>query len=910
MRRTVLFLSIIAPTALHPHLLSSQVSNATPLPSAPEPQSAPKPDISAIPRATPLPPEKAPEPVTWDADTQSKHGSVYFLGSDPRTGKQVEVTSGDHLLRADTITYNEDTHEATATGHVRLTGGENGEYINATHGTYNLQTQTGRFYDASGSVNTHGPAPAIAHGASSSNGLSGTTTPAAVGRSGLVNSNPFLFWGKVVVKTGPQSYDIYDGSVTSCLLPNPDWLLSSGHLAVTSEQARAGATVFHLLGLPLFFLPYATHPVNTESRQSGILIPEVGQSNTNGWTIGEQYYVTLGRSADFTVGLIYYSLRGWSQSATFRAKGAGEDFFQSHFSALQDRGYYSGGVYVNQGGEDVTAAFRKQLTDTTRFVGDAEYLSSYIYREAFTNNFNQAVSSDITSIGYLINQNDGVSMDVLADRYQGLKRVATTTEPGEEVHILHVPSLDFTSIDRPIANLFGDIPLLFNLTGSIAGLKRVEPDFTSSGVIERLDLRPELALPFSGDGWHFLASVAGRETFYSRSRVTPYPPAAPPIESTEPVNRADVDFQLAIRPPAVERTFEVPESLQNFLGTEVRHTIEPEITYRVARGVDNFLSILRFDENDVVADTNQLEYGVTQHLYFRPKPKPVKPKPGCPTTPAQSTASVQLSQANTPPALPDVMNPTPSTSTDANGIPDASAQAPQEPFRTHAKSDPCNQPAVPTQQEWFSWRLTQRVFFDPTFGGAVITGRRNIFDSTLDLSGVAFLTGPRNISPLLSRARFRTSGHTDVEWDFDYDTGAKKFTSSNVYLDGRRGNLFGGISYALLSAPGRFSELIDNGSTVVSSPISNFKQMRALGGFGDPNKPGLAIAASAGIDIILDQIQYATIQATYNWNCCGLTVEYRKYELGSVRNENAYRFNFTLANIGGAGNIRHADRLF
>ena len=45
--------------------------------------------------------------------------------------------------------------------------------------------------------------------------------------------------------------------------------------------------------------------------------------------------------------------------------------------------------------------------------------------------------------------------------------------------------------------------------------------------------------------------------------------------------------------------------------------------------------------------------------------------------------------------------------------------------------------------------------------------------------------------------RFRTSGHTDVEWDFDYDTGAKKYTSSNVFIDARKGQLFGGISYAL-----------------------------------------------------------------------------------------------------------------
>jgi LPS-assembly protein len=858
------------------------VSNQAPLPDAPHP------DLAAIPRATPLPPEKAPDIVSWNADTQSKHDSIYTLSGN------VEVTYQDHLLRADTITYDEDTHLVTANGHVHLSGGENDEYITASHGTYNLKTGTGRFYDVTGSIGMHGEA----------------ATPDANGKTGLVTPNPFLFTGKVVVKTGPRTYDIYEGSVTSCLLPHPDWLLTSDHISMNQDQARAGSTVFHLLGIPLFFLPYATHPVDSEQRQSGILIPVLGQSSSKGWIIGEQAYITLGRSADLTLGLQYYSLRGWAESSTFRAKFAGEDFLQAHFSALQDRGFTpEGGTYTNQGGEDVTAAFRKQLTDTSRVVGDAEYLSSYVYREAFTENFNQAVSSDITSIGYLTNQDHGFDMDVRADRYQGLKRVPVNNEPGEEVHILHVPSLDFTSVDRQL----GTTPLLWSLTGSAAGLKRSEPDFTSSGIIERLDLRPELSLPLHFDGWNILASAAVRETFYTRSRVTPYPPAQPPIESTASVNRAAFDMNVVIRPPVIERTFQVPERFQNFLGTEIRHTIEPEITYRNTSGVDNFLSILRFDDIDLLSDTNQLEYGATQHLYFRPKPKPVKTKPGCPATPAASTTAVQLSQTSAPPELPDVMNPTPDQSTDANGIPDAFAQAPQSPIRTHAKSDECNQPAVPTQQEWFSWRLTQRYFFDPTFGNAVIDHRRNIFDTTLDLSGIAFLTEPRNISPLLSRMRFRTSGHTDVEWDFDYDTGAKKFTSSNIFLSGRKGNLFGGISYALLSAPGRSEEIIDDGNgeqTPVTSPVSNFKQMRVLGGFGDPNKPGLAIAANAGIDILLDQIQYAAVQTTYNWNCCGLTVEYRKYELGAVRNENAYRFNFTLANIGGAGNLRHSERLF
>ena len=154
-----------------------------------------------------------------------------------------------------------------------------------------------------------------------------------------------------------------------------------------------------------------------------------------------------------------------------------------------------------------------------------------------------------------------------------------------------------------------------------------------------------------------------------------------------------------------------------------------------------------------------------------------------------------------------------------------------------------------------------------------------------------------------------------MEWDFDFDTGAKKFTSDNVLVDVHEGNMFGGLSYARLNAPGRsYSEEITtvvNGTEVEgTSATSDFSQLRLLMGYGSPTKRGLAVAANVGLDLNLDQVQYGAAQVSYNWDCCGLSFEYRKYELGSVRNENAYRFNFTLANIGTAGNLRRAERLF
>ena len=596
----------------------------------------------------------------------------------------------------------------------------------------------------------------------------------------------------------------------------------------------------------------------------------------------------------------YFTLRGFSESGTFRYKGVGNDFVTAHVIALQDRGIKINGALSNQGGQDISVAFRRKITSKTRIQGDAEYLSSYTYREAFNESFNQAVSSDITSVIFAVNQQHGFSTAVRAGRYQGLKRVPITTrdangapisQAGQEVRIFHAPSLDFNALDHHL----GRTPLLLSMTASLAGLKRTQPNFVSSGIIERLDLRPELSLPLSGEGWNLMASAAVRETFYSRSRTTPNPP----VELTSPLNRSSFEMQLDVRPPVVERDFTVPRRLQKLLGPEVRHTIEPQIVYRNVRGIGNFLNVLRFDDVDIASNTNEVEYGVTQHIFGRRR----SAKSTLPCAAAAVNSALDIIQ----------LDPDAGGSLDANGIP--VPDAPTPPQRTLARSARKCDVQDGGQQEWISWKVAQKHLFDPRFGNAVVPARRNVFDTTLSFSGIAFLTEQRDTTPVISRFRMRTSSHTDIEWDADFDTGAKRFTSSNIFLDAHEGPLFGAVSYARLNAPGRsFTEKIDSNNaslaTLTASNVSDFSQMRVLLGYGTPSKPGLSAAANAGFDLKQTSLQYGALQTTYNWNCCGVSIEYRKYELGSVRNEGTYRFSFTLANIGTAGNLRRTQRLF
>lgn len=845
------------------------------------------PDGAEYPDAVPLPPPATD--VHIDTGTQTIAGSHFILDGN------VKVTYKDRTLAADHIDYNSDTGDVDMTGHVVVTKGETSERIEASHGTINLQTETGRFFDVVGSV---GSARKVAAAA----GPATSAEKAAASTQRYNNGNPFLFTGRMVVKTGPLKYEVYDGTITSCQLPDPDWLLSAAKFDVNDTQAHTANSVFHLMGLPVLWFPYVTHPLDANDRQTGILIPEIGiNSASKGDTVGEQIYWAINRSTDLTVGTIYYSARGWEQTASLRYRGLGQDFVKSHYSGLHDRGYYPGGVYVNQSGTDVTFSGRYDLIAgedpagavtpvQARAVADLEYLSSFPYREAFSTNFNQAVSSDVLSTIYATREQDGMVASLEGDRYQGEKRVESTNAvtgvvtPEEQVHIFHAPALEFTTTDHEL----GSTGLEWNLDSSAAALKRTQPGFETGGMIERLDVRPELAYPLHFGGWNLRPSVAGRETFYSRSRfpapATPVAGAPPVVENAATLNRAALDVRLDLRAPVLERTFD-SGWVRKLARHDVKHTIEPEVTYRYITGIDNFPDTLRFDLVDIASNTNEVEYGVTQRLFLREKGD----KP-CRAAGAGADATEILGSA---------------------GQPEDAVEDPGEAANRDETGEP-----VCGNREWISWRVAQKYFFDPTFGGAVSAtpGPRAILDTTLDFSGISFMTRQREISPILSRMRVRTSEKMDVEWDFDYDTCSapsaasvgctRKFTANNLYVDVHDGSISAGTIIGRLNAPAR--SYVEG----TLSSVANFTQMRAWFGFGKPNKPGFSAAASAGIDLDLGTVQYGAIQSSYNWNCCGVSVEYRKFELGTARNDNGYKFNFTLANIGSAGNLRHQDQVF
>jgi LPS-assembly protein len=752
-------------------------------------------------------------PVHIEADTQSKNGDTYTLDG------HVLIDYKHYIVHADHATYDSATAQVAARGHVTVDGGPSDEHMVSDHGVINLDAHTAHFYSVTGTL-----------------GVRAITRDRYV----FTAPNPFTITGDELLQLGPGNYQVIRGTMTSCRLPNPDWKLLSQTILVDNGEARARNSFFELRNLPVLYLPYVSHPTEKNQRQSGFLLPIFGNSTTKGFIAGEEAYFVLGRSSDLTLGAQYFSRRGFAPQGQFRYRGAGDDFAVVRFRSLLDRLPDA----VNQGGLDIVADGRRELSPSTRAVADIEYLSSYIYRQAFEENYSAAINSQVKSQAFLTHQRDGLAETARFERYQNFR----SDNPGDEIRVLHTPELHLEALDRPVDGS----PLLWGGEATAAALSRSEPGFQTTSVIPRIDLYPHLALPLSAAGWTLRSEAGIRETYYGRSQ-NPGPLGAVPTQRDASLNRTAFLGEISLRPPSVQRDFDSP-LLHRWFGGTLRHSIEPEFLYRFTTGINNFNSVLRFDQTDVLSNTNELEYGLTQHLFLRHLAQ--KPCKG--------------DQALGPATL-------------------------------------CGGGTI----DWLTWTVAQKHFFNPTFGGAVTNHTRNVLDSTLDFSGIAFLTRARNATPVISRLRLRTSSATDLEWDLDYDTLRGRIQASNVSATYRTGPIFVSLGdYQMHNIGAAPSDATVATSVTAPSGLSDFNQLRLAAIYGSPTRHGLSAGVNLGHDFTLGQTQYASAQAGYNRNCCGLTFELRRYSLGNVRDDTQYLFSFTLAGVGTAGNLNHLVRVF
>ncbi|HEX8162691.1 MAG TPA: LPS assembly protein LptD [Pyrinomonadaceae bacterium] len=754
--------------------------------------------------------------VTGDKDT---HVFLYEGNVDARVGI--------YRLQADKLTYYEATQKLVAEGSVVFDQGEL-QRITGSRAEFNARTKLGFFMNSTGFTNQTDDGTII------------------------------YFTADSVEKVSASKVIIVNGTITACDEENPKWSFTAKRAEITlNDRVRAKRPAFRIKGVPVLPLPYVSVSIKRRDRASGFLTPTVGGSGKKGFRISNAYYQTLGRSADATFRNDIFTGRGVGFGADVRTMANSRSYLYFGFYAVKDRlfGAKADAQNPDQGGTSFYADGVHYFPNGFVAAVDVNITSNLAFRQIFSDDVQRAISPEERSQVF-VNKNAG------AYSFNFLARSQVTSIPNARIRIRQMPSVQFDKRPSPL-DFFKKLPAYFSFESGFEGLSRKEavedlatfqqqtgslsPLITPS-LVQRLRVRPQASVPLNFGGWTATATGTLDGTYYSNS----LDPLTRLVLGRN-LSRLYGEFDFDVRPPALARNFYKPDGSLRF-----RHVVEPYAVYRKIEGVGNPERVIRFDYLDAVADTNEIEFGLTNRFFTR-----------------RSTENVsgRAPASNTP--------------NGANGAKDVS-------------------PLTSQPYEALSVTVRGKYFFDPFFGGALTPGRRNQFYPINTFSGFTYGGVPRRFSPLNVEARVRPTGvfAADVRTNIDVASFGVRDLAISFEMRKRLVQALTTFYYtrAVSLAPSleRFADPLTGRE---AGTLKGAQWSPALF-VGTPDK-GLFVGTSTFFDFQNrpgknSPLVSTTFTVGYTWDCCNLTVQDFFYNLG-LRKENRVVFSFRLNGIGTFG---------
>jgi hypothetical protein len=380
-----------------------------------------------------------------------------------------------------------------------------------------------------------------------------------------------------------------------------------------------------------------------------------------------------------------------------------------------------------------------------------------------------------------------------------------------------------------------------------------------------------------------------------------------------------------------------------------KHVIEPYFTYRTIRGIgDEFNNIIRFDDRDAVANTNEFEYAIVNRFFTNRRVSDFDRK---------RSRNRQNQPSEMEPLSPEGRKGDRSGAPDGKGVDPggkAAAGTPEKPSSTEntqpvgdqqekkqklesgkqadmarederrqrsqsrargdktrdtesreaddAQEAATNEDSPAQPYELLSIKVAQKYFFDRKFGGALVEGQRNQFYPINTLSGFTYGGQVRSFSPANIQVRYRPL--SSIYGDVRMDIGAGNEVVRNVTVSA-------GLDTDKVSVKTRwyFSRRIDVDATRFEAGTFPGNQLVTIVQFGNEAE---GVYAGTRIDydftdrfVTTEQISRGRLRHSrsyigYGWDCCGVQFNYNTFKAG-LRNESAFSFTFTLAGLGSFG---------
>jgi len=448
----------------------------------------------------------------------------------------VEMSKLDALLRADVVTFDTETTDYTATGHVRYQDHANLMAADQAHGT--------------GTPNT--------------TYLDNVRYQLLEQRGNGVASK--------ANQTDPDHSQSFDATYSTCDPTDRKWEIRARELDmdhVENEGYAHNATILYD-GVPFFWFPYFKFPLDNE-RESGFLIPHVGYSERRGLVLGFPYYFNLAPNYDATLEPRIMTERGAMLEGQFRFINATSklqlDFnYVPHDTQAADEfrefaGTQPPGTFVP---EIPDSRNYLRLQGTTAFTTDwgaavnIEHVSDQNYLRDYGNSFITTATALLPSSAYVNGRGEWWSASFGGDSWQvSDPTFSKTFEPYRRL---------------PRATFQGEHAIAGGLD---AGVTAEYADFDKDDAVTggRLDVYPYIAFPVETAAYFIRPELGVRYTTYDLSHLDRYAttePLAQPLTNTTPTRTTPIfDLDAGL-------TFERETDL---FGKDLIQTLEPRLFY-------------------------------------------------------------------------------------------------------------------------------------------------------------------------------------------------------------------------------------------------------------------------------------------------------------------------------------------
>ncbi|CAG9295631.1 LPS assembly protein LptD [Celerinatantimonas diazotrophica] len=328
---------------------------------------------------------------------------------------------------------------------------------------------------------------------------------------------------------------------TACPPGDESWSISASSLYIDKNRdwATAHNAVFHVLDVPVFYLPYFSYPISNK-RQTGFLYPQFTSSSNNGFDLKTPFYWNMAPNYDLTLTPRLMTKRGQQLTTSFRYLTLGQ-LGQLDYEYLPNDKITHRNRYLihwqNNGG-----------------IGDHWRLHSDYSRVSDPNYFSDLGSTTIGSTDELLQQgkvdyrDETWNAGLLVNNYQIL---GSTEDPHKVLPELHFNGLWDTGLGS----------LKFGLKGQMVNFTDSDPTVYTA---QRYHIEPTLKLPLSVPGGYLNSQISLMQTYYNQDTKGDSALKAH-ISRTLPEYRVKAGLNF--------------DRSMNWFGEKYQQTFEPQVQY-------------------------------------------------------------------------------------------------------------------------------------------------------------------------------------------------------------------------------------------------------------------------------------------------------------------------------------------